>query len=97
MASSESTQERTILGHPSGLFVLFFAELWERFCYYGMRALLALYIAQQFFAHESPEGAQELASQSYGGFTAMVTEPFQRSSLSTCPVRLRVVSNHSTS
>ncbi len=72
MASSESTQERTILGHPSGLFVLFFAELWERFCYYGMRALLALYIAQQFFAHESPEGAQELASQSYGGFTAMV-------------------------
>lgn len=72
MASSDSTQERTILGHPSGLFVLFFAELWERFCYYGMRALLALYIAQQFFAHESPEYGQELASQSYGGFTAMV-------------------------
>jgi POT family proton-dependent oligopeptide transporter len=61
-----------MLGHPTGLFVLFFAELWERFCYYGMRALLALYIAEQFFANESPEKAQELASGSYGGFTALV-------------------------
>lgn len=72
MASSEPAQEHTILGHPSGLFVLFFAELWERFCYYGMRALLAVYIAQEFFAHETPDRAQELASESYGGFTALV-------------------------
>jgi dipeptide/tripeptide permease len=35
---------RTILGHPRGLFVLFFAEMWERFSYYGMRALLILYL-----------------------------------------------------
>lgn len=72
MASSEPAQERTILGHPSGLFVLFFAELWERFCYYGMRALLAIYIAEQFFAHQSDEAAAASASESYGGFTAMV-------------------------
>jgi len=61
-----------LLGHPRGLYVLFFAELWERFCYYGMRALLAIYIAQQFYAHESPERGQELASASYGGFTALI-------------------------
>lgn len=37
--------EKTILGHPAGLFVLFFTEMWERFSYYGMRALLVLYIS----------------------------------------------------
>jgi POT family proton-dependent oligopeptide transporter len=36
--------KRTILGHPAGLFVLFFTEMWERFSYYGMRALLVLYM-----------------------------------------------------
>ncbi len=38
--------EKTILGHPLGLFVLFFTEMWERFSYYGMRALLVLYMTQ---------------------------------------------------
>jgi dipeptide/tripeptide permease len=37
--------QKEILGHPVGLFVLFFTEMWERFSYYGMRALLVLYIA----------------------------------------------------
>ena len=32
--------QKTILGHPSGLYVLFFTEMWERFSYYGMRAIL---------------------------------------------------------
>jgi len=36
--------QKTILGHPAGLFVLFFTEMWERFSYYGMRALLVLYM-----------------------------------------------------
>jgi POT family proton-dependent oligopeptide transporter len=36
--------QKTILGHPAGLFVLFFTEMWERFSYYGMRALLMLYM-----------------------------------------------------
>src|SRR6202035_3107050 len=31
--------------HPLGLYVLFFTEMWERFCFYGMRALLVLYVA----------------------------------------------------
>jgi len=36
--------ERTILGHPPGLFLLFLVEMWERFSYYGMRGLLVLYL-----------------------------------------------------
>lgn len=70
MASALDTappsDERTILGHPRALFVLFFAELWERFCFYGMRALLALYVVDQF--HKP----QELASNGYGAFTALI-------------------------
>ncbi len=33
-----------VLGHPAGLFVLFFTEMWERFSYYGMRSILVLFI-----------------------------------------------------
>lgn len=44
---SQANQE--ILGHPKGLFVLFFTEMWERFSYYGMRALLVLYMTQYLF------------------------------------------------
>ncbi|QDU33547.1 Dipeptide and tripeptide permease A [Poriferisphaera corsica] len=39
---------KTWFGHPRGLSVLFFAEMWERFSYYGMRALLVLYLTQHF-------------------------------------------------
>lgn len=41
---SSQVETATFLGHPRGLVVLFFTELWERFSYYGMRALLVLYI-----------------------------------------------------
>jgi POT family proton-dependent oligopeptide transporter len=40
---------RMILGHPVGLFVLFFTEMWERFSYYGMRSLLVLYMVNHLF------------------------------------------------
>ncbi|HYC76389.1 MAG TPA: peptide MFS transporter [Planctomycetota bacterium] len=59
--------EPTWFGHPKGLFTLFFAELWERFCYYGMRALLAVYVADQFF-----NGDKEAAGGMYGAFTALI-------------------------
>mgnify|MGYP006999210879 CR=1 FL=1 len=36
--------EKTFLGHPRGLATLFFTEMWERFSYYGMRALLILFM-----------------------------------------------------
>jgi dipeptide/tripeptide permease len=41
-------KQRTFLGHPIGLYVLFFTEMWERFSYYGMRALLMLYMVNYF-------------------------------------------------
>ena len=40
---SEKFFETQVIGHPAGLFVLFFTEMWERFSYYGMRALLVLF------------------------------------------------------
>src|SRR5580658_5761031 len=43
-ASAEVRAQRDIFGHPAGLFLLFFTEMWERFSYYGMRALLVLYM-----------------------------------------------------
>jgi proton-dependent oligopeptide transporter, POT family len=42
---------KNILGHPAGLFVLFFTEMWERFSYYGMRALLVLYMTDHLIKH----------------------------------------------
>ncbi len=38
------TSPKTLIGHPAGLFVLFFTEMWERFSYYGMRAILVLFL-----------------------------------------------------
>jgi POT family proton-dependent oligopeptide transporter len=50
-APTEGLKGRTILGHPAGLFVLFFTEMWERFSYYGMRSLLVLYMVDHLFLH----------------------------------------------
>ncbi len=59
-------ERRTILGHPRGLFVLFFAEMWERFSYYGMRALLILYLTKHWLYSDGD------ASLIYGAYTALV-------------------------
>ncbi|MBS9525070.1 oligopeptide:H+ symporter [Litoribacter alkaliphilus] len=45
----ENLTEPELFGHPKGLFYLFFAELWERFSFYGMRALLMLYMVNEIF------------------------------------------------
>lgn len=45
MANTTTTQpQRELFGHPIGLYILFFTEMWERFSYYGMRAILVLYL-----------------------------------------------------
>ena len=49
MSDSTTTPKAEIFGHPKGLFYLFFAELWERFSFYGMRALLTLYMVNEVF------------------------------------------------
>ncbi len=56
--------------HPKALFVLFFAEMWERFSYYGMRALLTLYMVNVLF--KGLQGADARALSIYGSYTAMV-------------------------
>jgi POT family proton-dependent oligopeptide transporter len=60
------------LGHPKALWNLFGTEFWERFMYYGMRAMLAVHVAASFFAHLSGAEAREQASLTYGGFTSLV-------------------------
>ena len=47
MADSENNQD-SVFGHKPGLFLLFFTEMWERFSYYGMRALLVLFLVSEF-------------------------------------------------
>ena len=42
--NSTSNLNPEVLNHPAGLFILFFTEMWERFSYYGMRALLVLFL-----------------------------------------------------
>ncbi len=59
------------LGHPKALWQLFNIEMWERFAYYGMRAVLAVYVATTFFGHLGAE-ANAQASLVYGGYTALV-------------------------
>ncbi|MBA4766716.1 MAG: peptide MFS transporter [Porphyrobacter sp.] len=56
----------TFLGHPKGLFVLFFAEMWERFSYYGMRALLIFYLTKHWLFDDAQAGVI------YGAYTALV-------------------------
>lgn len=53
-------------GHPPGLYWLFFAEMWERFCYYGMRALLVLYLTKTLMVADKETFAI------YGAYTALV-------------------------
>ncbi|MGD9790458.1 MAG: peptide MFS transporter [Phycisphaerales bacterium] len=55
------------LGHPPGLFTLFFAEMWERFSYYGMRALLVFYMTKGFLGFGDTR-----AYEVYGAYTALV-------------------------
>ena len=53
-------------GHPKGLYILFFAEMWERFSYYGMRALLTLYLVKHWLYSDGD------ANFIYGAYTSLV-------------------------
>jgi POT family proton-dependent oligopeptide transporter len=58
--------DRRFFGHPMGLAVLFFAEMWERFSYYGMRALLVFYLTKHWLFSDAEAGLI------YGAYTALV-------------------------
>ncbi|MFN3232011.1 MAG: peptide MFS transporter [Alphaproteobacteria bacterium] len=60
------SEARNFLGHPRGLVVLFFAEMWERFSYYGMKALLVFYLTQHFLFADDP------AFAIIGAYTSLV-------------------------
>ena len=59
-------------GHPKGLFLLFCVEMWERFSYYGMRALLVLYMVQYLFTGMNKDVATQYAGNIYGWYTGLV-------------------------
>ncbi|MGI4817791.1 oligopeptide:H+ symporter [Brevundimonas sp.] len=62
----DAAPRKTFLGHPRGLVILFLTEMWERFSYYGMRALLVLYLTQHFLF--GPKEAQGI----YAAYAALV-------------------------
>jgi len=61
----------TVLGHPAGLFVLFFTEMWERFSFYGMRSLLILFLTTSF-VDGGWEWTRENASALFGSYVGLV-------------------------
>jgi POT family proton-dependent oligopeptide transporter len=81
-APAAAPSSRTIMGHPPGLFVLFFAEMWERMSYYGMRALLSLYMVNHLFVRPDV-GAKVLGFNFVSGVfqslfgTAWTPQPLQ--------------------
>ncbi|WP_264559735.1 peptide MFS transporter [Flavobacterium sp. N2270] len=69
--STDQFFKSTVLGHPSGLFVLFFTEMWERFSFYGMRSLLILFLTSSF-VDGGWEWTRENASALFGSYVGLV-------------------------
>lgn len=66
-------QQQTLWGHPKGLYILFFTELWERFSYYGMRAILVLYLTAKSEDLNAGLGWDNVSAlQLYGWYTMLV-------------------------
>ncbi len=73
MIDQTAIQNKTFFGHPIGLFVLFFTELWERFSYYGMRAILVLYLVSETSGDNPGMGwSDSSAIALYGWYTMFV-------------------------
>jgi POT family proton-dependent oligopeptide transporter len=67
------SSQKTLFGHPVGLFVLFFTELWERFSYYGMRALFTIFLVAETNDKNPGFGwTNEEAIWLYGWYTMLV-------------------------
>ena len=72
-SSSSMKNEKTLFGHPIGLFILFLTEMWERFSYYGMRAILVLYLIAEDVGKNAGLGFEEKdAYVLYGWYTMFV-------------------------
>ena len=67
------SQSKTVFGHPAGLYVLFFTEVWERFSYYGMRALFTLFLVAKTNGDNPGFGwTNSEAIALYGWYTMLV-------------------------
>ncbi len=72
-SNTANIQRKELFGHPVGLYVLFFTEMWERFSYYGMRALLVLYLVTQTTEKNAGLGwSNSEALALYGWYTMLV-------------------------
>ena len=70
VAKSDSSE---LFGHPKGLYILFFTEMWERFSYYGMRAILVLYLVAEAKSNNAGLGwSNGDALSLYGTYTMLV-------------------------
>ena len=70
---AQKIERKELFGHPMGLYILFFTELWERFSYYGMRAILVLYIISSVSDKNPGLGWEESdALALYGWYTMLV-------------------------
>jgi len=69
--AKQGVDSKMVMGHPAGLFVLFFTEMWERFSYYGMRALLTVFLITEV-AKDGWGWTNESAMQLYGWYTGLV-------------------------
>ena len=71
--TTRPAHQKEFLGHPAGLYILFFTELWERFSYYGMRAILTLYMLAKVSDDNPGLGWDEgKALALYGWYTMLV-------------------------
>ncbi len=71
--NKEQTKQKELFGHPIGLYILFFTELWERFSFYGMRAILTLYMTTKITGDNPGLGWNEgFAFEIYGWYGMLV-------------------------
>ena len=72
-SSVKPAHKKELFGHPVGLYTLFFTEMWERFSYYGMRAILVLYLVTQTTDQNAGLGWTNAEALSlYGWYTMLV-------------------------
>ena len=71
MINNDKFFSKTVIGHPAALFVLFFTEMWERFSYYGMRAILVIFLTGAILGDNPGWGWSSSAALSLLGTYAM--------------------------
>ncbi len=69
--AKQGVDDKMVMGHPASLFVLFFTEMWERFSYYGMRALLTVFLISEI-AKDGWGWSNGEAMQLYAWYTGLV-------------------------